>query len=70
MQYRPCNFRHAISAMQFQPYNYSHAISAKQFAYLVSMPHNLMDALWWRNEDIEMQVCKLSMALEKLKFDK
>ena len=56
--------------MQFQPCNFGHAISAKQFAYLVSMPHNLMDALWWRNEDIEMQVCKLSMALEKLKFDK
>ena len=56
--------------MQFQPCNFSHAISAKQFAYLVSMPHNLMDALRWRNEYIEMHVSKLSMALEKLKFDK
>ena len=48
----------------------SQAISAKQFAYVTSALHNLMNARWWRNEAIEVHVCKLSMDLEKLKFDK
>ena len=47
----------------------SYAILDKEFSYLL---HNLMDTRWWSNEAIEMYVCmyKLSMGLEKLKFDK
>ena len=41
-----------------------------QLAYVIGVLHNLMDALSWYNEAIEMHVCKLSMGLEKLKFDK
>lgn len=29
-----------------------------------------MDACWWLKEGIEMLVCKISMSLKKLKFDK
>ena len=34
--------------------------SAKQFAYVISVLYNLLDACWWRNEAVEMRLCKLS----------
>ena len=29
-----------------------------------------MNTRWWRNEAIEMHVCKLSLDLDKLEFDR
>ena len=41
----------------------SHTIWAKHFAHVICMLHNLMDALKWCNEAIEMFVCKLKINL-------
>lgn len=37
---------------------------------VISVLQNLTDARLWRNEAIEMHVCKPSMGLEKPKFGK
>ena len=41
-----------------------------QFAYVMSVLSNLLVVCWLCNGAIEKHVCKVSMGLQKLKFDK